>query len=270
MEKRKLTIEEIEDIVSVIKLNEFNCQNIESSDIEICLNDNIKNNLRKQLNNVSVYPNIIPQLKEIIVKNYYKSLIHPGEMVGTIAASSIGANTTQESLNSFHSISGDMNIIFYDNNKNICISDNIKNIFDSVEKKYNFTKVNYLGTDIDEGIFDFFSKKEKGPNRKPYTAEAVEKIIKMMNNAKNEDHLKSLKQMVDNLLLTNDDVNDAYKERIHKAYYRKADELGNYLSKNSIKNILNGVENDVEFKEDADKIKESVIDSLSWFKKLIK
>jgi hypothetical protein len=74
-----------------------------------------KNNLRKQLNNVSVYPNIIPQLKEIIVKNYYKSLIHPGEMVGTIAASSIGANTTQESLNSFHSISGDMNIIFYDN-----------------------------------------------------------------------------------------------------------------------------------------------------------
>jgi len=138
------------------------------------------------------------------------------------------------------------------------------------ENKEQYEKVNYLGTDIDEGIFDFFSKKEKGPNRKPYTAEAVEKIIKMMNNAKNEDHLKSLKQMVDNLLLTNDDVNDAYKERIHKAYYRKADELGNYLSKNSIKNILNGVENDVEFKEDADKIKESVIDSLSWFKKLIK
>lgn len=132
-----------------------------------------------------------------------------------------------------------------------------------------YSKVNYLGTDIDEGILDFFKKGNKS-KKIPYTAEAVEKIIKMIKDAKTEEHLKSLMQMVDNLVMTNDDVNDAYKERIHNAYRRKSDELGNYLTKKDISTILKDVESDVEFNEDYDKIKESIVDSLSWMKKINK
>jgi DNA-directed RNA polymerase II subunit RPB1 len=41
-------------------------------------------------------------LLEIIVKKYKKSLVSPGEMVGMIAAQSIGEPTTQMTLNTFH------------------------------------------------------------------------------------------------------------------------------------------------------------------------
>ena len=141
MEKRKLSIEEIEDIISVIKLNEFNY-----FDIETCLNENIKNNLRKQLNNVLVYPDIIPQLKEIIIKNYYKSLIHPGEMVGTIAASSIGANTTQESLNS---VDWDTRVLINKNGRTV--EDCIGKIIDSELSENGYKTVIYKGQ-IDENL----------------------------------------------------------------------------------------------------------------------
>jgi len=41
-------------------------------------------------------------LLETIVTNYQKAIIHPGEMVGMIAAQSIGEPTTQMTLNTFH------------------------------------------------------------------------------------------------------------------------------------------------------------------------
>ena len=41
-------------------------------------------------------------LLETLVYNYKKSLIHPGEMVGIVAAQSIGEPTTQMTLNTFH------------------------------------------------------------------------------------------------------------------------------------------------------------------------
>ena len=41
-------------------------------------------------------------LLNIIVANYKKSLVHPGEMVGIIPAQSIGEPTTQLTLNTFH------------------------------------------------------------------------------------------------------------------------------------------------------------------------
>jgi hypothetical protein len=47
------------------------------------------------------------------------------------------------------------------------------------ENKEQYEKVNYLGTDMDEGILDIFGKKNKGSDKTPYTAEAVQKIIKM-------------------------------------------------------------------------------------------
>jgi DNA-directed RNA polymerase II subunit RPB1 len=41
-------------------------------------------------------------LLETLVHNYKKSVVHPGEMVGMIAAQSIGEPTTQMTLNTFH------------------------------------------------------------------------------------------------------------------------------------------------------------------------
>ena len=41
-------------------------------------------------------------LLETIVYNYKKAVVHPGEMVGMIAAQSIGEPTTQMTLNTFH------------------------------------------------------------------------------------------------------------------------------------------------------------------------
>lgn len=41
-------------------------------------------------------------LLETIATNYQKSIVHPGEMVGMIAAQSIGEPTTQMTLNTFH------------------------------------------------------------------------------------------------------------------------------------------------------------------------
>ena len=41
-------------------------------------------------------------LLETIITNYQKAVVHPGEMVGMIAAQSIGEPTTQMTLNTFH------------------------------------------------------------------------------------------------------------------------------------------------------------------------
>jgi hypothetical protein len=138
------------------------------------------------------------------------------------------------------------------------------------ENKEQYEKVNYLGTDMDEGILDIFGKKNKGSDKTPYTAEAVQKIIKMIKNAKTEEHLKSLMQMVDNLLKTNNDVNDAYKERINIAFRRKTDELGNYLSKKEFDKIMGGIDRDVKYGDESEEIKESIAKSIDWFKKLLK
>jgi DNA-directed RNA polymerase II subunit RPB1 len=98
MLKRKLTSEEISDICSVIISN-----NKIDKDIAEALTYNIVSNIKKQLVKVDVYPGIIPLLKEQIKHSYDSSFLHPGENVGCIAASSIGEQNTQASLNSFHS-----------------------------------------------------------------------------------------------------------------------------------------------------------------------
>lgn len=51
--------------------------------------------------------------------------------------------------------------------------------------------------------------------------------------------------------------------------YEKVDYLGVEEEPKKVKDILDDIESDVEFKEDSDKIKESVIDTLKWFKKII-
>ena len=58
--------------------------------------------LRKQLADIEIYPEVLPELKKEILKSFYDSLIQPGENVGVLCAQSIGEKQTQSTLNSFH------------------------------------------------------------------------------------------------------------------------------------------------------------------------
>lgn len=98
MLKRKLSSEEIEFIADAIIPNPYI-----SKDVSMCIVENLKQNIRKQLSMIETYPENIPKLKDEIHKYYIRSQLDASESVGCIAASSIGADTTQASLNSFHS-----------------------------------------------------------------------------------------------------------------------------------------------------------------------
>ena len=95
--KRKLTSSEIEDILSFIKANQGQPEEIAKS-----VQERQKNDYRKQLKDVELYPSKIPALKEKLETLYNKSLVEPGKSVGAISSSSIGEKTTQTSLSSFH------------------------------------------------------------------------------------------------------------------------------------------------------------------------
>jgi DNA-directed RNA polymerase II subunit RPB1 len=97
MLKRQLTPEEIIDICSVIKGNHID------PEINKAINHNIISTVKKQLEKITIYPETINVLKERIKISYETSFLHYGEGVGCIAASSIGEQNTQASLNSFHS-----------------------------------------------------------------------------------------------------------------------------------------------------------------------
>jgi DNA-directed RNA polymerase beta' subunit len=95
--KRLLTEYEIEKILSFIQpqvgLPIESAKSISDSNKE-----DLKNQLKKQL----IYPEMISELKKEIEKQYFSSLIQPGESVGVIGAQSIGENQTQTTLNTFH------------------------------------------------------------------------------------------------------------------------------------------------------------------------
>lgn len=61
--------------------------------------------LRDQISNVKLYANreIIGKFTAEIIKRFYTSCIEAGDMVGIIAASSLGEKSTQMTLNTFHS-----------------------------------------------------------------------------------------------------------------------------------------------------------------------
>ena len=95
MSKRKLTHDEIENILDFIKPNLQIPQETALSVVELN-----KNRLRKQLVNQEVYEEIIPELKKTIEMNYIEAQISPGTSVGLLAAASIGERNTQSTLNS--------------------------------------------------------------------------------------------------------------------------------------------------------------------------
>jgi DNA-directed RNA polymerase II subunit RPB1 len=54
------------------------------------------------INKYSITKQLYEQISLLIKQQYYKSIIHPGEMVGPVAAQSIGEPATQMTLNTFH------------------------------------------------------------------------------------------------------------------------------------------------------------------------
>lgn len=114
MSKRQLTSDEKEDILrALVPVHpDPNFQPSKGSDVVTDRDNNfVIENVRKQisiqLDYIEIYPDLIPKLKEEIVRQYSLSFVSPGEMVGCIAATSIGEGQTQDSLNSFHA-SGSM------------------------------------------------------------------------------------------------------------------------------------------------------------------
>lgn len=85
MNKRKLSSEEIEFLLDFIKPNlKIPTETAESV---VMLT---KKRLKKQLVDQMIYPEVIPQLKVLLEKNYRESLIEPGTSVGILCAQSIG------------------------------------------------------------------------------------------------------------------------------------------------------------------------------------
>lgn len=95
--KRKLTDNEIGNIVSFIPLSQGLPIDVAKNLQERQINDHIK-----QLRSISIYPSKIPILKERLKEEYYRSLVPAGKSSGAIASSSIGERNTQQSLSSFH------------------------------------------------------------------------------------------------------------------------------------------------------------------------
>lgn len=96
-EMRSLKKHEIEDILSFLEINEHIPKETSESVIK-----NTKRDLKKQLKTIQIYPSMIGKLKKQIIKNYYDTLVQPGECVGVIVAQSIGEKQTQSNLNTFH------------------------------------------------------------------------------------------------------------------------------------------------------------------------
>ena len=95
---RQLSEEEIEDILDFLKPQQGIPQKT-----AIAVINKIKKDLKEQLENQYIYPEIIPEIKKEIIRQYKLSKIHPGESVGIVCAQSIGEMQTQTTLNTFHS-----------------------------------------------------------------------------------------------------------------------------------------------------------------------
>ncbi len=98
--KQKLSPEQIEDIV-----NDFPQCLAATTKVAAKMREQIQNKLRLQLKDIEIVntPKAIDRLKEMIRRQHYNSLVHPGEPVGIRAAESLSQPTTQMALNAFHS-----------------------------------------------------------------------------------------------------------------------------------------------------------------------
>lgn len=95
--KRKLTTTEIDDLVAVIEYNPYKPVSVAQREYEQKVQQ-----LTKQLESITIYPDCIPTLKEHLFNEYSISLVQAGDSVGILCAQSIGEKQTQANLNTFH------------------------------------------------------------------------------------------------------------------------------------------------------------------------
>lgn len=96
---RKLTKSEIDDILSKV----FTPNRLLYSKISESTNNILSLQCRKQLIQIKLYPKLIPELIKNLQQYHEKTKISAGECVGVLMAQSIGENSTQQTLNTFHS-----------------------------------------------------------------------------------------------------------------------------------------------------------------------
>jgi len=97
-EKRLLTTVEVDNIIDKLNVSCNIPKNIHDSIISIT-----KNNIRKQLDGILIYPQMIDKLSKCIHNYFIRTFAEAGECVGVLAAQSIGERQTQMTLNTFHS-----------------------------------------------------------------------------------------------------------------------------------------------------------------------
>jgi len=98
---RNLTTQEINNILLKID-HETTNYNIPKA-IRTATLKSIQDNIREQLETISIHPKGIPKLESEIIRYYHSSQIDPGASVGIVTAQSIGERQTQMTLNTFHS-----------------------------------------------------------------------------------------------------------------------------------------------------------------------
>jgi DNA-directed RNA polymerase beta' subunit len=94
---RKLTKAEIKDILKFIVPN-TRIPSMVANEVVAA----IKKDMRKQLEEITIHPELIPRLPKTMKIMYMNALAQPGECVGIVMAQSIGEKQTQSNLNAFH------------------------------------------------------------------------------------------------------------------------------------------------------------------------
>lgn len=94
---RTLTDQEIDDILSVIPLPPCPFK-----EIAVYMRESMIKVKRRQLEGKKMYTEAIPELKGIILNNFYRSLTTPKDPVGLSAGAALGSESTQMTLNTFH------------------------------------------------------------------------------------------------------------------------------------------------------------------------
>ena len=97
MTKRRLNQTEIKSILK--QISEFKHA---PKAIQTAILMNLKNKIKTDLENIEIYPRMIPMLIKSVRKQFRNSLVPPGKAVGVVMAQSIGERQTQMTLNSFH------------------------------------------------------------------------------------------------------------------------------------------------------------------------
>lgn len=133
MSKRLLTEKEIDDVLSFITPNKKIPKDTAQSIVNIQ-----KEGIACQLRNQLIYPECIPELRNILEKQYVSSLVQPGESVGVVCAQSIGEKQTQMTLNS---VDWDEKILYSKDDD--CYVSNIGEFIDNLLDE-NFKNIEYI------------------------------------------------------------------------------------------------------------------------------